>query len=124
MAIMASFSGTMAPSGWKILMPTEALRMISPRTRSRDRLSCSSFSASLRLCSSRSLCSLALSMGEILLAMLSKSSQQYGYVSRLLVRWCFAVLVFDGDEAGQSAADRALEFFLASELDLRVLACR
>jgi DNA primase len=31
------------------------------------------------------------------------------------------VLVFDGDEAGQSAADRALEFFLASELDLRVL---
>ena len=32
------------------------------------------------------------------------------------------VLVFDGDEAGQSAADRALEFFLASELDLRVLA--
>jgi DNA primase len=31
------------------------------------------------------------------------------------------VLVFDGDEAGQSAADRALEFFLGSELDLRVL---
>ncbi len=31
------------------------------------------------------------------------------------------VLVFDGDEAGQSAADRALEFFLSSELDLRVL---
>jgi DNA primase len=31
------------------------------------------------------------------------------------------VLVFDGDDAGQSAADRALEFFLASELDLRVL---
>jgi DNA primase len=31
------------------------------------------------------------------------------------------VLVFDGDEAGQSAADRALEFFLESELDLRVL---
>ena len=31
------------------------------------------------------------------------------------------VLVFDGDEAGQSAADRALEFFLASDLDLRVL---
>jgi DNA primase len=31
------------------------------------------------------------------------------------------VLVFDGDEAGRSAADRALEFFLASELDLRVL---
>ena len=31
------------------------------------------------------------------------------------------VLVFDGDEAGQSAADRALDFFLASELDLRVL---
>ena len=32
------------------------------------------------------------------------------------------VLVFDGDEAGQSAADRALEFFLGSQLDLRVLA--
>jgi DNA primase len=31
------------------------------------------------------------------------------------------VLVFDGDEAGQSAADRALEFFLGSALDLRVL---
>jgi DNA primase len=31
------------------------------------------------------------------------------------------ILVFDGDEAGQSAADRALEFFLASNLDLRVL---
>jgi DNA primase len=31
------------------------------------------------------------------------------------------VLVFDGDLAGQSAADRALEFFLSSELDLRVL---
>jgi DNA primase len=31
------------------------------------------------------------------------------------------VLVFDGDEAGQNAADRALEFFLGSELDLRVL---
>jgi DNA primase len=31
------------------------------------------------------------------------------------------VLVFDGDEAGQSAADRALELFLGSELDLRVL---
>jgi DNA primase len=31
------------------------------------------------------------------------------------------VLVFDGDEAGQSAADRALEFFLGSQLDLRVL---
>ena len=31
------------------------------------------------------------------------------------------VLVFDGDEAGQSAADRALEFFLGSDLDLRVL---
>jgi DNA primase len=31
------------------------------------------------------------------------------------------VLVFDGDEAGQSAADRALELFLASEVDLRVL---
>ncbi len=32
------------------------------------------------------------------------------------------VLVYDGDEAGQSAADRAIEFFLASDLDLRVLA--
>jgi DNA primase len=31
------------------------------------------------------------------------------------------VLVFDGDEAGKSAADRALELLLASELDLRVL---
>jgi DNA primase len=31
------------------------------------------------------------------------------------------VLVFDGDEAGQSAADRALELFLGSDLDLRVL---
>jgi DNA primase len=31
------------------------------------------------------------------------------------------VLVFDGDEAGRSAADRALEFFLGCDLDLRVL---
>lgn len=31
------------------------------------------------------------------------------------------VLVFDGDAAGQSAADRALEFFLGQELDVRVL---
>jgi DNA primase len=31
------------------------------------------------------------------------------------------VLVFDGDEAGQSAADRSLELFLSNELDLRVL---
>ncbi|HZW34334.1 MAG TPA: DNA primase [Isosphaeraceae bacterium] len=31
------------------------------------------------------------------------------------------VLVFDGDEAGRSAADRALELFLSHELDLRVL---
>ena len=31
------------------------------------------------------------------------------------------VLVFDGDEAGRSAADRSLELFLGSELDLRVL---
>jgi DNA primase len=31
------------------------------------------------------------------------------------------VLVFDADQAGQTAADRALELFLASDLDLRVL---
>jgi DNA primase len=31
------------------------------------------------------------------------------------------VLIFDGDEAGQSAADRALELFLGHELDVRVL---
>ena len=31
------------------------------------------------------------------------------------------VLVFDGDDAGQSAADRALELFLGHELDVRVL---
>jgi DNA primase len=31
------------------------------------------------------------------------------------------ILVFDGDPAGRSAADRVLELFLASELDLRVL---
>jgi DNA primase len=31
------------------------------------------------------------------------------------------VLVFDGDPAGRSAADRVLELFLASELELRVL---
>jgi DNA primase len=31
------------------------------------------------------------------------------------------ILVFDGDAAGQSAADRALELFLGSDLDLRVL---
>ena len=31
------------------------------------------------------------------------------------------VLVFDGDDAGQSAADRSLELFLGNELDLRVL---
>ena len=32
-----------------------------------------------------------------------------------------AVLVFDGDEAGQKAADRSLELFLNHELDVRVL---
>lgn len=32
------------------------------------------------------------------------------------------VLVFDGDEAGQTAADRALELFLGHEVDVRVLA--
>ncbi len=31
------------------------------------------------------------------------------------------VLVFDGDDAGRSAADRSLEFFLNHELDVRVL---
>jgi DNA primase len=31
------------------------------------------------------------------------------------------VLVFDGDDAGQSAADRALELFLQHEVDVRVL---
>jgi DNA primase len=31
------------------------------------------------------------------------------------------VLVFDGDQAGQTAADRSLELFLGSDLDLRVL---
>ncbi|MGP0068853.1 MAG: DNA primase [Isosphaeraceae bacterium] len=31
------------------------------------------------------------------------------------------ILVFDGDEAGQTAADRSLELFLGNELDLRVL---
>ena len=31
------------------------------------------------------------------------------------------VLVFDGDDAGQTAADRSLEFFLGHEVDLRVL---
>jgi DNA primase len=41
---------------------------------------------------------------------------------RALRRLCDrVVLVFDGDEAGRSAADRALEFFLGSDLDLRVL---
>lgn len=32
-----------------------------------------------------------------------------------------AVLVFDGDEAGQKAADRSLELFLNHEIDVRVL---
>ena len=32
------------------------------------------------------------------------------------------VLVFDGDEAGQKAADRSLELFLTHEVDVRVLA--
>ncbi len=31
------------------------------------------------------------------------------------------VLIFDGDDAGQSAADRSLEIFLSNELDVRVL---
>ncbi len=33
-----------------------------------------------------------------------------------------SVLVFDGDEAGQKAADRSLELFLGHEVDVRVLA--
>jgi len=32
-----------------------------------------------------------------------------------------AILVFDGDEAGQKAADRSLELFLGHEVDVRVL---
>ena len=32
-----------------------------------------------------------------------------------------SVLVFDGDEAGQKAADRSLELFLGHEVDVRVL---
>jgi DNA primase len=35
-----------------------------------------------------------------------------------------AVLVFDGDEAGQKAADRSLELFLGHEVDVRVLVLR
>ena len=31
------------------------------------------------------------------------------------------VLVFDGDEAGQKAADRSLELFLGHDVDVRVL---
>ena len=31
------------------------------------------------------------------------------------------VLIFDGDDAGQAAADRAIEIFLAQEVDVRVL---
>ena len=31
------------------------------------------------------------------------------------------VLVFDGDDAGQKAADRSLELFMAHDLDVRVL---
>src|SRR5205085_10739964 len=31
------------------------------------------------------------------------------------------ILVFDGDEAGQAAADRALELFLGHDVDVRVL---
>ena len=42
-----------------------------------------------------------------------------GLLRRLTDR---AVLVFDGDEAGQRAAERALEIFLAHEIDVRVLA--
>ena len=41
-----------------------------------------------------------------------------GSLKRLADR---VVLVFDGDEAGMSAADRSLELFLANEVDLRVL---
>jgi DNA primase len=41
-----------------------------------------------------------------------------GALRRLAER---VVLVYDADPAGQNAADRALEFFLGSDLDLRVL---
>ena len=44
--------------------------------------------------------------------------EHVGLLRRLADR---VVLVFDGDEAGQKAADRSLELFLGHEVDLRVL---
>ena len=41
--------------------------------------------------------------------------------ARVLARWCErVVLVFDGDVAGQKAADRAVEVFFESPIDVRI----